>query len=483
MKKENKKAFFRFITIIIIILFIATLILSSCQKTTSLKSTSYKVSQLEFKASPSLNLKSNTNNIPQINNIDNINNTDKILILAPHPDDETIGAAGIIQKALKAGAEVNIVCLTNGDSERNADIHYKNIPYSQNVFLLLGELRRKETINALIKLGLKEKDVKFLGYPDAGTLRILLNHWDSSNPYKNYFTKVSYVPYSECYLPGSKYIGENILNNLENIIKNFNPTKIFVSSPFDMHSDHRAFYLFLKIALWDLRGKINNPKIYTYFTHYKNWPDPKGYYPEKFINPPIQNINNNIKWLNLNLNDEEVKKKYESIICYKSQLKFGSLLISFARKNELFAYLNDINLKNNDINININQNRIIWDAANYNDLYYSLNNNILYTKIITKQKIDKNFNISIYFLGYNNKIEFSKMPKIQLKIDKEKLKIFNKNQEIYDHDVNLKIENNNLIIGIPLSLLQNPQYILNGIETQSNYLPNSLFGWRVININ
>ncbi|MCL4385516.1 MAG: PIG-L family deacetylase [Cyanobacteria bacterium] len=476
MKKENKKAFFRFITIIIVILFIAMVILSSCQKTTSLKSTD-TVSQLEFKASP-LSARIIKNDISQIKNIDN---TDKILILAPHPDDETIGVAGIIQKALKAGAEVNIVCLTNGDSERNADIHYKNIPYSQNVFLSLGELRRKETINALIKLGLKEKDVKFLGYPDAGTLHILLEHWGSSNPYKNYLTGVSYVPYSECYLPGSKYIGENILNNLESIIKDFNPTKIFVSSPFDMHSDHRAFYLFLRIALWDLKLKINNPKIYTYLTHYKNWPDPKGYYPEKFINPPIPNINDNIKWLNLNLSYEEVRKKYESTICYKSQLKFGSFLISFARKNELFAYLDDINLKNNDNNIN--QNQIIWDIANYNNLYYSLNNNILYTKIITKQKIDKNFNISIYFLGYNNKIEFSKMPKIQLKIDKEKLKIFNKNQEIYDHDVNLKIENNNLIIGIPLSLLQNPQYILNGIETQSNYLSNSLFGWRVIGIS
>ena len=40
---------------------------------------------------------------------------DRILVLAPHPDDETLGAGGVIQRALEAKAHVKIVFLTYGD--------------------------------------------------------------------------------------------------------------------------------------------------------------------------------------------------------------------------------------------------------------------------------------------------------------------------------------------------------------------------------
>jgi len=507
------------ILFVIFIILILLLFLTSCQvpKQNSNKVSTIK-SQLNFLQSLPLP-KSNDNNSNNSNSsnkkydlssnlpqIEKITLADRILILAPHPDDEVIATAGIIQESLKLKAKVKVVFLTNGDSERNPNIYLKNLPYSNNTFLLLGELRRKEAIDALNKLGLSENNIVFLGYPDAGTLNILLSHWDVSNPYKNNLTKSTFVPYKECYSPGSIYIGGSILNDLEKIIENFNPTKIFVSCPFDMHSDHRAFYLFLRVALWDLKNKVNYPEIYTYLTHYKNWPDFKGYFPDKILTPPtnFQNIND-INWINFYLTDEEIKKKYDSINSYKSQLNFGPLLISFDKKNEIFACLNDINLKNNILEVYINNyknntnninnksnnvenkiknNEIIWHASVYSNLYYSIINNNLFVNIVTKQKINNNFYLSIYFLGYSNKIEFSKMPKIQIKIDKEKLKIFNNDKEIFDKDIYFKInDNNNLIIGIPLSLMKNPQYILNGIETQSNYLSNSLFGWRVIYLN
>ena len=39
----------------------------------------------------------------------------KVLIVAPHPDDEIIGCAGLMQSLLKAGKEVHIVILTGGE--------------------------------------------------------------------------------------------------------------------------------------------------------------------------------------------------------------------------------------------------------------------------------------------------------------------------------------------------------------------------------
>jgi len=44
-----------------------------------------------------------------------IHEGEKIVVFAPHPDDEVIGCAGIIQECLAKNGEVYIVFLTNGD--------------------------------------------------------------------------------------------------------------------------------------------------------------------------------------------------------------------------------------------------------------------------------------------------------------------------------------------------------------------------------
>ena len=44
-----------------------------------------------------------------------IKENERIIIFAPHPDDEILGCAGLIQKVLKKKGKVWIVYLTNGD--------------------------------------------------------------------------------------------------------------------------------------------------------------------------------------------------------------------------------------------------------------------------------------------------------------------------------------------------------------------------------
>ncbi len=41
---------------------------------------------------------------------------DRILIFAPHPDDEVLGSGTYIQRAIKNGAEVKVVLMTNGNT-------------------------------------------------------------------------------------------------------------------------------------------------------------------------------------------------------------------------------------------------------------------------------------------------------------------------------------------------------------------------------
>lgn len=38
-----------------------------------------------------------------------------LLVVAPHPDDETLGAGGLMQRVHAAGGDVSVVYLTDGD--------------------------------------------------------------------------------------------------------------------------------------------------------------------------------------------------------------------------------------------------------------------------------------------------------------------------------------------------------------------------------
>ncbi len=44
-----------------------------------------------------------------------ISHNTRLMIFSPHPDDESLGAGGLIQRVLQAGGRVKVVFLTNGD--------------------------------------------------------------------------------------------------------------------------------------------------------------------------------------------------------------------------------------------------------------------------------------------------------------------------------------------------------------------------------
>lgn len=78
----------------------------------------------------------------------------RILVLAPHEDDEMLMAGGIINRAVEVGDEVKILLATNGDYNGEAS----------------GKGRIVESINALNALGVSKNDIMFLGYADTGGL-------------------------------------------------------------------------------------------------------------------------------------------------------------------------------------------------------------------------------------------------------------------------------------------------------------------------
>ncbi|MBI3894344.1 MAG: PIG-L family deacetylase [Acidobacteria bacterium] len=75
---------------------------------------------------------------------DNIRNCEHVMVLAPHPDDDIIGAGGVIALHLAAGANLTVVYLTDGE----ATVALRGSPQCARRTVRLREAR-----TALAKLG------------------------------------------------------------------------------------------------------------------------------------------------------------------------------------------------------------------------------------------------------------------------------------------------------------------------------------------
>ena len=74
----------------------------------------------------------------------------KVLIVAAHPDDETLGCGGTIYKLIKSGADVSILILGEGVSSRFDEKDYHNENYVKAT-----KIRNQGFLNALKVLGVK----------------------------------------------------------------------------------------------------------------------------------------------------------------------------------------------------------------------------------------------------------------------------------------------------------------------------------------
>ncbi|MFC6645303.1 PIG-L deacetylase family protein [Granulicella cerasi] len=79
----------------------------------------------------------------------------RVVFVAPHPDDETLAAGGLLAALAQAGVPVTIVAVTDGDAA-----------YSPEGDAELAALRIREQIAALAVLGIPESSIIRLGYPD-----------------------------------------------------------------------------------------------------------------------------------------------------------------------------------------------------------------------------------------------------------------------------------------------------------------------------
>jgi LmbE family N-acetylglucosaminyl deacetylase len=132
-----------------------------------------------------------------------------LLVLAPHPDDETLGAGGLIQRVRTLGGNVQIVYLTDGDGfpEGVQVADHVETP-SASDYRGYGRERRSEARAALRVLGVPADAHTFLSFPDSGLCQLMRTYWsERRRAYKSPYTRLDRPPKSEILVPDTEYRG------------------------------------------------------------------------------------------------------------------------------------------------------------------------------------------------------------------------------------------------------------------------------------
>ncbi len=267
---------------------------------------------------------------------------DRVLVLAPHPDDDVLGCGGVIQQALQMHLPVRVCFLTCGDANEWSFLTWSHrMPVTPGAVLAMGGRRHDEAVRGEARLGQPADGLTFLGYPDAGTLAMFTSHWRPSPPYRAVFTRATSVPYRFALRPGAPYVANSVLADLTQVIRNFRPTCIFVSHPLDQNVDHRALYLFTRVVLWHVH-LVPKPRLYPYLVHMSGWPKPGGLHPDLDL-PVCTAFPGDVCWKVLHLDGPEVAVCERAIRAHQTQMSYSATyLLSFIRRTELFGDLKEV---------------------------------------------------------------------------------------------------------------------------------------------
>src|SRR3989440_1738979 len=239
---------------------------------------------------------------------------DRILIIAPHIDDESIGAGGYAIDALANGAEVYVVFLTAGDCNRfSARLMYKTLEPTASNYLGVGNARISEARAAMHLLGIPRDHYFVLGYPDRG-LRTMVD-----NPgaiVRSKATRENSVPYADAVTPRAEYSYASLMRDIKKVIAEVQPTTVIAPVPFDLHPDHSAAAEITDAALDELQL---HPKRLGYLVHTTRSRIHTAFVkmPTRALLPPARM--QAFSWATYGLTTAVQKTKTDLLMTYKSQ--------------------------------------------------------------------------------------------------------------------------------------------------------------------
>ena len=271
--------------------------------------------------------------VPEIDGLPPIDANTSLLVVSPHPDDETLCCAGAIRRVLTAGGRVSVVWITSGDgSELSMLIVEKSLLKPLAKVRDLAGKRMMEARTATALLGVDSKHQFFLGYPDGGIKRLLTDN--RSKEYHAKFTGETRVPYSDALFPGHPYTGESLERDFAALLDRVQPTLILAPSLADTHPDHAASGN-LTIRTLLQRGELSKGRYWIVHGG-EGWPSPRGYMPSIPLNKPLLGAGRSD--VPFDLTEEEEARKFRAVNAYHTQLQVMSpFLLTFVRTTELYS--------------------------------------------------------------------------------------------------------------------------------------------------
>jgi LmbE family N-acetylglucosaminyl deacetylase len=417
---------------------------------------------------------------------------DRVLVLAPHPDDEVLGCGGVIQQAVALGVPVRVVFLTYGDFYEWSFLRYKDRPVlTPRGVEGMGELRHDEAQAADATLGLSAGDLQFLGYPDFGTLDMWYDAWGDAPPVRGKLTRATAVPYQNAFRPGAPYKGEEVLRDLTSILREFRPTKVFVSHPADHHPDHRAFYVFTRVALFEVEKELS-PQLYPYLVHYSRWPSPLGYHPEQPMQVPLA-LADPVRWQVVPLDSQQETVKMAALRLHKTQMKATPrFLEAFIRRTEPFGDFPPVVLGAGTAAHSLTDNTecttpqaeiverahllgiVEWMVQSQDD---SLTFHVRLTRTLSEE-----VGSSIFLFGYRDDRAFDQMPKLHIRFGPLLHEVYDQHRKVPFDDIHVTRSGRDIHIRVPLARLGHPQRILTSVRTYAGIVPLDWSSWRVLEV-
>jgi LmbE family N-acetylglucosaminyl deacetylase len=186
------------------------------------------------------------------------------VVVAPHPDDESLGCGGLIAEACRQGLPGKIVVVSDG-----AGSHPNSKAYPPD---RLRSLREEEARQAAAELGLKPQDILFLALPDR-------------------------------FVPHEGEEAERGIGAVVDCVREISAASLFVSWRHDPHCDHEASY---RIAR-EVQRRAGKVRLFEYVV----W----GH-----TLPPSTEVGSIHGGFRIRLDDEALEKKRRAIAAHRSQI-------------------------------------------------------------------------------------------------------------------------------------------------------------------
>jgi LmbE family N-acetylglucosaminyl deacetylase len=219
-------------------------------------------------------------------------NRSRLMLIAAHPDDESLACSVVLQRAVHAGADIRVIYATDGE----------NNPWPQRVLEhkwrinesdreRWGKLRRAEALAALALLGVAESDAIFLALPDQKLSEVLI--FDSRGARERFAA----------------------------LIMDWTPTHLLVPSISDTHPDHNALGVMLRLVWAEYFSDQTRMSMWSYVVHGKS---PAFFDRAETIGQTVI----------------ETAVKLRAISCHKTQLKLSrKRFLDHAKQPEHFVRL------------------------------------------------------------------------------------------------------------------------------------------------